>query len=858
MSTPKRNGGAKGKTPEIVRYHPSQLRVEKHEAKKTGSTIFCGTRKREEKPTRSNSDEVAETSDIGSSAPSTPRSLSTSDQQHSTMTPQLSSRLYHRFAIPEVHGQKPSSSKAKGMVNAKVKLSQEVAALNFRKSAIDGLTSSQRADLAKLRGENFELKRENVNLKGQIDSLQSHQKSFSQPLQSVAIATELLQKSASNSDQEFRAKLRSAHDEIYRLQTEETQRRVEIQKVQWQVKELQRKLDLSFKDKSEAVLRADELQNKLDKLSSSMLEGEREESLKSILQNDNESLRKSKQWFEDQLKAAQASKRELESELTSTKEEMWMKTSKLAELQYEMEQNTLMFQTEKRRFENEKDDCRVKLEKIEAEMKDQEAQLDMIQGEKDRLISDLTSKLSEASSVDDVSKHVKELESEMESLKNLVSDKDTIIKDLEKVISHEKEHERELKNEVEKLTLTCHQLEEQLTNVDQDLKNNVSMKTDLSLKLKEALADLKSTRSQVEKLESDQSSFDAKIDEMEAELLEKHEAFDALMAKKTVLDEQYKQLAKVTKDQDQKLKDIEDKKNELERMVSQEKTRADELSAKNIDLQTTISRLEVESRQSVSPVPEVSYLQTENLALKQRIQQLEQCEIELPELQQQVKELEASKSELKDKLLEYEKVNEEEIESLSSIVMERNELIDQLKSNLEVTQQELELVKQAFENSQTERQRFDSEKAKRVEDLEEALEDYESKKKQLVDKEAALDEALDKLVTIQDDNDSLTDQVQKYLTKMEALDLENSKLRQSLEDAREAALEMQDVHLQRINRLESFVAEYEKELEEMTRAQGQLQNQIITLEAANGKLQSEHSVNETLKEQLHKVQEDLR
>jgi chromosome segregation ATPase len=74
-----------------------------------------------------------------------------------------------------------------------------------------------------------------------------------------------------------------------------------------------------------------------------------------------------------------------------------------------------------------------------------------------------------------------------------------------------------------------------------------------------------------------------------------------------------------------------------------------------------------------------------------------------------------------------------------------------------------------------------------------------------------------------------------------------------MEDAVAAAEEARGMEEQKVARLESFVSEYEEEMTTLTAQRDTLREQIIALEDANGRLQSEGIVNADLRQQLEQV-----
>jgi len=74
-----------------------------------------------------------------------------------------------------------------------------------------------------------------------------------------------------------------------------------------------------------------------------------------------------------------------------------------------------------------------------------------------------------------------------------------------------------------------------------------------------------------------------------------------------------------------------------------------------------------------------------------------------------------------------------------------------------------------------------------------------------------------------------------------------------MEDAVTAAEEARGLEEQKVSRLESFIGEYEEEITALTTQRDSLREQIIALEDANGRLQSEGIVNAGLRQQLEQV-----
>ena len=130
-------------------------------------------------------------------------------------------------------------------------------------------------------------------------------------------------------------------------------------------------------------------------------------------------------------------------------------------------------------------------------------------------------------------------------------------------------------------------------------------------------------------------------------------------------------------------------------------------------------------------------------------------------------------------------------------------------------------------------------------------------KKILVEAQSNVQELEDKITQLKDDNENLVNQLQNVLGRSDSVEHENQRLKCKLEEDFDAGEEMKEMQNQRIARLEHFITEYEKEIEDLNTSKNQLQNQIISLEAANGKLQSESVLNDSLREQIKQLQKDI-
>ena len=107
----------------------------------------------------------------------------------------------------------------------------------------------------------------------------------------------------------------------------------------------------------------------------------------------------------------------------------------------------------------------------------------------------------------------------------------------------------------------------------------------------------------------------------------------------------------------------------------------------------------------------------------------------------------------------------------------------------------------------------------------------------LAERQSSLAEKESQVERLREENEELGRQVEKLHSRIEIVESENGRLKMVVEDQMETDEECREFQAQKIARLEGFVAEYEAEVKELSESNAKLQNQIFSLEDANGKLQ---------------------
>ena len=297
-----------------IPYKPQEITVEKRPGKRT-ATALCSFRtstRRTSTPSRSKSVSVNEDGDksdhetmLSSNASSALVLSCDSDHSDTMSTVSDISELsvlsdvrsdHRRVPIAGVHGHSSGSAR----VRLK-KLNEQLAMFKseneeYQKQAM--FVTGHRQELFQLKSKNFGLQRENANLQSQLKSAQEMcealKLSIEQQAQSKRTETAKLSVDT-RCKADCKPKIRAAHDEIFRLQTELAERRLEM------------------KGKSDDVTR---LKNRCITLETSLSETSRNldvavggrksaENAVKIFQSEKESFIKSRDWYRDQMRAAQ-------------------------------------------------------------------------------------------------------------------------------------------------------------------------------------------------------------------------------------------------------------------------------------------------------------------------------------------------------------------------------------------------------------------------------------------------------------------------------------------------------------------------------------------------------------------------
>ncbi|TRY68602.1 hypothetical protein TCAL_14254 [Tigriopus californicus] len=909
---------------EIIQYHPSQLKIEKRCGKKT-ATMFCATRKPSSASSRlSSTSEGAQkchTSQTGGSIPGsdcTMSSINTDESDYSdnlsvvsdisdlsvlsfptSLTLSLSNSRHHSSLIPGVHGQSggASSSVAKSQLNGDRRMkhmAKKMALLQTEKDAFQkqvNQSSSHRLEVSQLKEENFRLRRENVNLKSQVESIQTYQKSLvSEGNKTTPI--EETQQSAPDSKAEdevkiyeFRSQLRKSHDQIDRLQTDNDKLKMELKSKSGEVENLRGQIS-KLSEESNTLKRENRSlrdqftgleanQSSLDHVNKST------ESKLTLLDSDLKRAIESKDWYQKQLQVAQEQRTQAQNSLVGTQDELSSKNVQIVELRSQLDSLQTKYEKEQVKTQSVKDEFAMKLRKIEAEMSDQEIAIDKLIEEKDEVILNLNKKLDESKAMADFSGKLQDLESELESLKSSLEEKDREISLLtqtkeeleadnkkvrENFRSFQNQHQQSALDSEQKMSSIKSRLVEKEMIIEkyreelQKLSRMEEIQDEMEKTLQCAMDELEFKADNEMKLLNEQKELEKKIEELEQELLENHQNLDDSKAEVDQLktkDLEHEAMVQRLVDESKII--LEDRNRtkqanlQMQTELSQAHDQIDKLQQEITTLSTKLAEFH-----SQSPVPDLAQLKEENITLRQQVLHLEQFENQVTELDQEIDQVKQAKANLNEKLLESEKFYLDEIETLRQALDHRESLIDGMKSDIEAVEMDLCSTRIMLESTSEDKERTNSEQSKKLEELEYALEDYQATKQELTELQMNMSHLTEKYNTSVDENESLVNQFQNVLIRIEGLEHENSRLKNSLDECLTAEEEFKELHAQRIARLETFIKEYEREIEDLNESKGGLQNQIIALEDQNGKLVSESVVNESLREQVIQLQKDLK
>ena len=912
-----------------MRYHPSQLKIEKRLAKKTAG-YFCGAVRR---PAAARTRADGESSTEAAAAPVVPKpppaseisctsaneddfsgdnlsvvsdlsDLSIISFTHPCLSDASGARhnsspynLGKSPAIAGVHG--GGHTRRGGQRRRELASSGRVPGLSESDSNCGDArqrffsSSISRRELLRLKDDNFTLRRENVNLKGQVESLQAQQRKWvmpaaaqeqqqqQQPQEQKVSSPDLLisghlSSSTSTTPDQARIQIRQAQEEIFRLKAEDSRLRLEVKTKDDDVEALRKKLFKSEDDCSELKKLKQQLECSKSSLEDEVMRRQNVQvSLEcqlGLCKTDLSRAIESRDWYLQQLQSAQEQRNAAQDEIVALQKEISTKNVAAAELLANAESSRLSLESQSQRYEIEKDEFSGKLKRIEQEMTEQETQLDQIQKEKDAMISSLTNRLTdlegEVGEVGSLSDGYKVIQEELNKLKETVQCKEEelirVRSSVETLESQKRAAEEQTKEAKEATVAVTKEKNAKVLGLEQDLisrnriieglkeslaskEENYNMlmheKDSLEQSMELLLEETNEMKVAVKRLSKRSEDQEKRAELLEQESLEQHQMLDDAEARVVKLKAG--------------LVDGEAQCADLKTKLARSQEAREELCEKVDSLESEIVRLrgELEARPTPSPEPE---LKDEVIALRQKVLSMEQFENEVADLQQELSEVRDLKSRLADKLLESEKVYDEEVEKLRSLVIQRDALIESMKQELDRVEADLQNTKELLEESSADNERIVTEKSRRVDDLSDALVDYGATQKMLAEKQSSLAEKEEQTERLREENDELGLQVDKLQSRIEIVESENARLKMVVEEQIETDEDCRQFQAQRIARLEGFVGEYETEVKELSESNSKLQNQIMILEDANGKLQSECLLNESLKEQVLQLQKDLK
>ncbi len=884
-----------------VPYRPSEIKIEKRGGKQTASALFCQTRKtssssssKARRNSRSNesiqggsSTAAVAASDCASSSAFSSAVAADSDfsDAHSVVSDisdisVMSLQHEQQFrvaaaAIPEVHGDAGTSQRLR---SRREKLISQLGEDFLVKKTVASASSRHRFQVAKLQEANFSLQRENVNLKSQVEMLLQHKKTDkldTSDLEEAKHAKDALQRVArSDFCSEHRAQLRTAQDEILKMQNEVAKTEMESSRKQKELEEVRERLKQTQEEHAAARKRLMEMK---DGSASVWSHASSVQSRVDSLEEELKSMARSKEWYVEQLEAAKESRSKIQDELLEAKKQATARASTIAKLEGELE-------AAKDNVGKVGEEFAQKLLRIEQEMAEQESQMDQIQAEKDAVIAQLGDRVAaaegDAKSVDGISRNISAMEGSLSELREALGKKDRAIKEAmernAELEQHKNSAQKELSEIIERIAIS----EESLDKFKAECSDLQESKEDLSKLLAkvEQERDALAVENEEQKLQMAESrNLSDRLEEKSKLLAEKDKEIelqrDLCLCLESKNEEQCQSLNQLREDKDEMCRrfvdvQAEDQRirEELESIIQKRESLSRELLDANSKLsEEQASRRDAEDRirdlserwesHECSPPPD---LNTELVALRRDVVKLEQLEIEAGELRQEKEELLMSRNILSGKLIEAEKVYEAEVDKLKAETVQKDEIINTMRRDIEVVEMDLGETKRMLDMGTAERDRADSEQRRRAEDLEEALHEMECVKRELTDKSVLAAELEEEARSLKEENEVLAGQMDKLLQRTEQHERENQRLRANLDEEVASNEESRAMQGHKLARLESFAAEYEREVEDLTTAKAKLQEQIIALEDANGRLQGESVLNDSLREQVRRLQEDLR
>ena len=292
-----------------IRYKTQDIVVEKRPGKRT-ATAFCSFRAARTNPSSSTTTPPSRSSSVNESDNDATSNASSAlnfscDSDHSDTLSIVSDiselsmlsdlRSQKRVPIAGVHGHAAKNVK----VELK-RLNEQLAMFRseneeYQKQAM--FVTRHRQEIFQLKSKNFGLQRENANLLSQLKSAQEMCDALKCTIEEVQSKRVEMSKPSMDvhCKLDCKKKLRNAHDEIFRIKNELTERKLEV------------------KGKIDEVTR---LRNKCVTLETSLDEASRHlnvavggkksaENALRILQSEKESFVKSRDWYRDQMRAAQ-------------------------------------------------------------------------------------------------------------------------------------------------------------------------------------------------------------------------------------------------------------------------------------------------------------------------------------------------------------------------------------------------------------------------------------------------------------------------------------------------------------------------------------------------------------------------
>lgn len=354
---------------DLIPYEKALIKVLK-EPKKS-SRPFCGFQKRKRQEVLTPQQQKVDLEDVTSEAGSDVSNISSvasiqsiSGDNYSIMNSKGSSSF--GLELPDVHGH----GRNRGL-DAQVqmrKLNRKLDLLsseneNYAKLAKE--IPDYKQELFQLKSANFDLQRENANLKSQLQSALSDQRKEEKVIEKVPTVTCDHSTLLYNS----KAQLRQAHDEIFSLKTEVTKLKLDLRSRDDALKRHEAthealencNLELSA-DKIKLTGKVRELEVNLQSSQRSRMAAE--QSL-SVLQSERESFVKSKNWYRDQMHAAQDTRTEIQQELIRAQSELASKSTQVEKYKLELFQTNKLLEDEREKALQEKEELKRQLEELE-------------------------------------------------------------------------------------------------------------------------------------------------------------------------------------------------------------------------------------------------------------------------------------------------------------------------------------------------------------------------------------------------------------------------------------------------------------------------------------------------------------